>query len=206
VTHASEARADQTAETTVERNAAAKAEATPEAGKLVQATSRKNEFDKFDNQKTVITPTPLVETFTVPSSDGDILVRVFANQASIPLTDIPASNNNSPSVSFTPFSGLYNGSIISRPDTTSAGGSSSDWDAGFGVDIPECLKYGEVSTTKAYFLFTSSRIKAQAFLTHFAGDLVDSGAGGSTGVRYLGRGRYKITAVIDGASSKVPPA
>ena len=55
-THLSTSRADQTAERVVEQNAAAKADATAVAGKVVNAQSRENEFGRFDNMVETITP------------------------------------------------------------------------------------------------------------------------------------------------------
>ena len=69
VTHTSESRADQTAETAWARNAAAKADATAVAGKIVRSTSRENEFGKFDN--TVETVEPVNQTATAGESRAD---------------------------------------------------------------------------------------------------------------------------------------
>jgi len=65
-THDSASRADQTSERTIATNAAAAQDATPVAGKIVNASSKENEFAKFDN--TLETITPLAQTTTHESS------------------------------------------------------------------------------------------------------------------------------------------
>ena len=89
VTHDSEARADRTAETVVARNAAAKADAPPVAGKVVQAQSRKNEFGLYDNQVTTVTP--VNQTTTSGEDRADQTSEVVENTQADAAVSAPPS-------------------------------------------------------------------------------------------------------------------
>ena len=81
VTHDSESRADQTASTAWARNAAAKADAAAVAGKIVRATSRENEFGKFDNTVETITPVAQTVTHTSESRADQTAETAWARNA-----------------------------------------------------------------------------------------------------------------------------
>ncbi len=89
VTHDSEARADRTAETVIARNASAKADATPVAGKVVQAQSRKNEFGLYDNQVTTVTP--VNQTTTSGEDRADQTSEVVENTQADAAVSAPPS-------------------------------------------------------------------------------------------------------------------
>lgn len=66
VTHDSSVRADQTASKVISTNAEEKVDATAIEGKVVTASSRENEFGKFDNQTETVTP------INQPNVDGNV--------------------------------------------------------------------------------------------------------------------------------------
>jgi len=80
-THTSTSRADQTAERVIDSNAEAKQDATAVEGKIVNASSRENEFGKFDNTLETITPENQTTTHTSTSRADQTAERVIDSNA-----------------------------------------------------------------------------------------------------------------------------
>ena len=80
-THTSTSRADQTAERVIDSNAATKQDATAVEGKIVNASSRENEFGKFDNTLETISPEYQTTTHTSTSRADQTAERVIDSNA-----------------------------------------------------------------------------------------------------------------------------
>lgn len=95
-------------------------------------------------------------------------------------------------------SGFYIVTLTANPkDSSGGGGSATQWETGLDVNWPHaCMKYQNVTTTKAVTKLTSSRATAQAFINTNPGAadglLVDRGVAGQTGCFYIGRGRFIV--------------
>lgn len=89
--------------------------------------------------------------------------------------------------------GYYN--VDLQADPLRAGGSASDWDTGaITFDIPWCKPRSAYTYARAEITMTNNAIKVRQILadTTNAANLIEHGAGETTGVYYLGRGRYKV--------------
>ena len=89
--------------------------------------------------------------------------------------------------------GYYQLTMSANPKA--AGGGSQEWDGGFDYSVPVCKKRSDYLYSHAEITYTNSKIKVQSLLDNAGADLIDYGAGGSTGVQFIGRGRYKVTLV-----------
>ena len=89
--------------------------------------------------------------------------------------------------------GYYQLTMSANPKA--AGGGSQEWDDGFDYSVPVCKKRSDYLYSHAEITYTNSKIKVQSLLDNAGADLIDYGAGGSTGVQFIGRGRYKVTLV-----------
>ena len=87
--------------------------------------------------------------------------------------------------------GYYNVDLQANP--LRAGGSASDWDTGaIAFDIPWCEARSKYLYAKAEITMTNSAIKVRQLLNNASANLIEHGAGETTGVYYMGRGRYKV--------------
>lgn len=196
-----EARADQTTSIETHTQSDSVADEAAIAGKIVDAESVPTEFGKYRTRRRVVTPT-FVSTGWLEYTDryGTSYVIGFVNASEADLTTIKSAmtsvTNNQLSASKNEF-GLYDGSGSRVASNDSSSGASEDWDTGFDFTVPECAKHASYNLFKAYINYTSSKSKAQTHIntSQGYGTLVDYGAGEQTGIRALGRGRYRACRV-----------
>ena len=88
--------------------------------------------------------------------------------------------------------GYYNVDLTAIPKES--GGSGSEWDTGKAFDIPLCEPRSNYTYASAKVTLTSNAIKVRSLLSgaRAGGNLIEHGAGETTGVYYMGRGRYKV--------------
>lgn len=88
--------------------------------------------------------------------------------------------------------GYYNVDLTATPKES--GGSGSEWYTGKAFDIPPCEPRSNYTYASAKVTLTSNAIKVRSLLSgaRAGGNLIEHGAGETTGVYYLGRGRYKV--------------
>lgn len=204
-----EVRADQNAAITENTKASAQLVLATEtiAGKVVRVLNDPTPFkNRWKTRKEVITPT-FVWTGWIPYVDkfGTSYTCGFVNAEESDLTTIKAdftnATNNGLSLRKNEF-GRYDGSGSRVASDNTGGGGGDDWNGGFDFIVPECQKSSKFALAKAFVHFTSSKINAQTWINAPSGGgyttygtLIDHGAGETTGIRFLGRGRYRVCRV-----------
>jgi len=88
--------------------------------------------------------------------------------------------------------GYYNLNLSANSEKS--GGSAEEWNNGIDFDIPTCKPRSAYKNARAKITMTNSAIKVRAILdaAKNSGNLIEHGAGQTTGVYWMGRGRYKV--------------